>query len=73
MNTILLNFVKNILEKVSFEPRLFEKELRKAIKELTWKEIKSLRKWCYENFGSLYRETLNRVFLRRTKLKYLVL
>ena len=47
----MLEYVKLILQKVSFDPRLFEKELRKSIANyLAPDEVQSLKKWCYENF-----------------------
>ncbi|AFK02062.1 hypothetical protein Emtol_0911 [Emticicia oligotrophica DSM 17448] len=58
----MIEYVKLILEKVSFEKELFEKELKKGLKQLSLKEIKELRKWCYERFGSVYRGILNRTF-----------
>lgn len=64
----MLEYVKLILEKVSFESSLFEKELRKGIKALTFREIRELKKWCYEKFGSIYRGILNRTF-RRTQVQ----
>ncbi|MDX2302300.1 MAG: hypothetical protein NW226_05835 [Microscillaceae bacterium] len=49
----MLEYVKLILQKVSFDLRLFEKELRKSIANyLAPDEIQSLKKWCYENYGS---------------------
>jgi hypothetical protein len=58
----MIEYVKLILEKVSFERELFEKELKKGLKLLSFKEIRELRKWCYERFGSIYRGILNRTF-----------
>lgn len=63
----MLDYVKVILEKVSFESSLFEKELKKALKLLSIREIRELRKWCYGKFGSIYRGILNKTF-RRTQL-----
>ena len=51
-----------ILEKVCFDKILFEKELRKGIRELLPNEIKSLKVWCYEKFGKIYFKILNKVF-----------
>jgi hypothetical protein len=59
----MLNYVKTILARVSFDARLFEKELRKAIKMLVSEEIKDLRNWCYANFGQEHQAILNRCFL----------
>ncbi|MBA4852646.1 hypothetical protein H1R81_19765 [Emticicia sp. BO119] len=63
----MLDYVKVILEKVSFESSLFEKELKKALKLLSFREVRELKKWCYEKFGSIYRGILNKTF-RRTQL-----
>ena len=59
----MLKYVKTILTRVSFDARLFEKELRKAIKMLVAEEIKELREWCYNNFGQQHQAILNRCFV----------
>jgi hypothetical protein len=61
----MLEYVKMILDKVSFDKKLFEKELKKGLKDLLPDEIKELKSWCYEKFGSLYQSVLNKVFRRR--------
>lgn len=58
----MLDYVKSILSKVSFDKRLFEKELVKAIALLVEKELHSLKDWCYRNFGSEYDDVLNKHF-----------
>ncbi len=63
---IMLEYIKVILEKVSFDKVLFEKELRKGIRELLPNEIKELKLWCYDKFGQIYFKVLNRVFGRMT-------
>ena len=50
----MLEFKKTILEKVSFDLELFEKELRKAISGLIPDEIKQLKAWCVQNFPGKY-------------------
>ena len=61
----MLEYVKTILVKVSFDIRLFEKELRKAFKVLMKQELVLLRAWCYEKFSSaIYRRILRRVFAK---------
>lgn len=42
--------MQTILEKVSFDTRIFEKELRKAIDRLPLEELQELRAWCYQRF-----------------------
>lgn len=64
----MYEYVKFILEKVSFDTKLFEKELKKGLKSLLPSEIKELKAWCYEKFGEMYRSILNKVFRRTAKL-----
>ena len=59
----MLNYVKKVLMKVSFDARLFEKELRKAIKVLVDDDIRDLKQWCYSMFGNQYETILNRCFV----------
>ncbi len=59
----MLNYFKTILSRVSFDARIFEKELRKAIKSLIADELTELRSWCYTNFGGEHEAILNRCFV----------
>lgn len=59
----MLEYFKTILSKVSFDKRLFEKELRKAIKSLVAQEVNLLRVWCYQKFGQQYEPILNQCFV----------
>ncbi|MEO9482593.1 MAG: hypothetical protein ABJG47_04080 [Ekhidna sp.] len=54
----MLEYFKTILSKVSFDKRLFEKELRKAIKALIPDEVYELKEWCYAKFGKKYEPIL---------------
>jgi hypothetical protein len=45
MSKIMYDYTKSILERVSFDPKLFKKELEKAIKTLLPFEIELLRDW----------------------------
>ena len=58
----MLEYVKMILMKVSFNRALFEKELRKALRVLLPAELPDFRTWCYQQFSRLYRRVLKRVF-----------
>ncbi|OGX86526.1 hypothetical protein BEN47_12775 [Hymenobacter lapidarius] len=58
----MLDYVKMILLKVSFNKALFEKELRKALKMLLPAEVPDFRSWCYQQFARVYRRVLKRVF-----------
>lgn len=46
-----IEYAKMILEKVSFEPKIFKKELRKALKNSSKRDFKHLMDWCRERFG----------------------
>ena len=59
----MLSYVKQILARVSFDARLFEKELRKAIKMLIADEIQELQRWCYANYKGEHEAILNRCFV----------
>ncbi len=58
----MLEYFKTILSKVSFDKRLFEKELKKAIKALVRDEIDQLKEWCYKKFDIQYRPILAACF-----------
>ena len=45
MKVSMLAYTKNILESVSFDPKLFSKELEKALKMLLPYEIEQLTDW----------------------------
>jgi hypothetical protein len=60
-----LAYVKLILEKVSFDKSLFEKELRKGLSLLLSEEVKDLKDWCYAQFGNIYRAILNKIFKKQ--------
>jgi len=65
----MLEYVKTILKKVSFDRKLFEKELKKAIDALIPTEIAELKQWCYENFADMHGQVLNRCFLTTEIIK----
>ena len=58
----MLEYVKTILQKVSFNKYLFERELIKGIRYLVPGEIEEFRDWCYDSFGLSHRPILNRYF-----------
>jgi hypothetical protein len=60
----MLEYFKIILQKVSFDQKLFEKELKKAVDSLILKEIKELKAWCYQTFGHVYKRIMDRIFKR---------
>ncbi len=59
----MLEYIKLILQKVSFDQNLFEKELKKSIRQLIKEELEDLKRWCYDNFGDRYPAILNKCFV----------
>lgn len=45
MPRMIYDYTKSVLERVSFDPLLFSKELRKALKNLLPYELEQLKKW----------------------------
>jgi hypothetical protein len=45
MPRMIYDYTKSVLERVSFDPNLFTKELKKALKALLPYELEQLRKW----------------------------
>lgn len=45
MSKMMFDYTKSVLERVSFDPFLFCKELEKAIKALLPYELEQLREW----------------------------
>lgn len=50
MNTSMLDYVKTILGKVSFDSKLFKKEFEKALKVLMPEEVNELISWMKSHF-----------------------
>jgi hypothetical protein len=63
----MLEYVKTILVKVSFDGKLFEKELRKGLNMLVPEELEEFRNWCYSTFSKVYEPILNKYFNLLTK------
>ncbi|TRX37530.1 hypothetical protein [Flavobacterium restrictum] len=47
MTKIMFDYTKSVLERVSFDPILFCKELEKAIRTLLPYEIEQLKDWLF--------------------------
>lgn len=45
MPRLIYDYTKNVLEKVSFDIKLFAKELKKAVRTLLPYELEHLKKW----------------------------
>lgn len=61
MTTNMLDYCKIILEKVSFDPKLFRKEYKKSLKFLSNKDQMELKKWLRENLPD---QTLKQVSIK---------
>ena len=57
----MLEFSKKILSKVSFDKKLFRKELSKSVRWLSKKEVVTLKIWTLTTF-SQYKNTILEVF-----------
>jgi hypothetical protein len=62
MKNTTLDYIKLVLQKVSFDKKLFEKELQKAVRILVPTDISDLRLWCYEQFSDQYSPVLQHCF-----------
>lgn len=51
MSTTMLEYAKTILEKVSFDVKLFKKEFEKAVKMLLPEEVNELIRWIKSHFA----------------------
>jgi hypothetical protein len=60
----MLEYIKTILQKVSFDSNLFEKELKKALKTLVTNDVDRLREWCYQQFSDSYKPVLDSCFTK---------
>lgn len=56
----MLEYLKTILQKVSFSRFLFERELKKGLAYLLPAELLEFKSWCYERFGHLHQAILLR-------------
>jgi len=57
-----MNYFKTILEKVSFDKKLFNKELAKAAQQLKDHEYQELKNWCLEKFDENNENSLEHYF-----------
>jgi hypothetical protein len=58
----MLELSKKILQKVSFDRILFQKELRKSLNWVKPNERVILKAWCLATFGAGYHEVIMEVF-----------
>lgn len=59
----MLELAKKILLRVSFDAKLFQKELQKAIKWISdLEEIRRFQEWCIVEFGAKYPTIIKKEF-----------
>ena len=58
----MLEYTKTILQKVSFSPFLFKKELKKSFRWLRKEEVIALQAWCVLTFGDVYFDIIKEAF-----------
>lgn len=64
----MLELSQQVLEKVSFDPRLFQKELVKAAKWVGARDRLLLKAWCLATFGHMYKDAILEVFQRSMRV-----
>jgi hypothetical protein len=58
----MLELSKQILQKVSFDRKLFKKELKKSLRWIKPQERIQLKIWCMSTFGAIYYDVITEVF-----------
>ena len=58
----MMEFSKQVLQKVSFDKRLFRKELIKAKRWVGQHDQLLLKAWCLATFGHVYKDVIVEVF-----------
>lgn len=58
----MIEYVKMILLKVSFDKMIFQKELIKALNVLRHDELCDFRRWCYMEFSGVHPHVLKFAF-----------
>ena len=54
----MLDYSKKLLSKVSFDRKLFKKELKKSIAWINKEERLTLQIWCLATFGHMYKDVI---------------
>ncbi len=63
----MLEYSKLILEKVSFDRFLFEKELLKCLNLLIMEEARELRVWCKNKFSKDFHTVVDTCFKKTAR------
>lgn len=62
MMTPMLEFCKTVLKRVSFDRRLFARELKKAFRWLSKEDAESLRQWAMRQYQHKYGQVITAAF-----------
>jgi len=62
----MLEHQKKVIEGVSFNKELFEKEIRKSLKWITMSEQAELEIWLNSKFHLKHREVIEQIFNKAT-------
>lgn len=57
----MLEYSKEILQKVSFDAWLFEREFKKLKRWLLRKERQELNKWCVQKFADVHPQLVSKL------------
>ena len=58
----MLEFSKSVLQKVSFDHSLFQRELHKSIQWVNQADVENLRIWCMETYGNQHGVIIEQAF-----------
>jgi hypothetical protein len=58
----MLDFCKTVLTRVSFDRRLFAKELKKSFKWLSKEDAETLRQWAMAQYSHKYAQLIGSTF-----------
>lgn len=61
----MVELVKTILIKVSFDKLLFQRELRKGLEWIDKKDRKEFEEWCYARFRDQHKDVLDILFKKK--------
>ena len=59
----MLELMKIVLSKMTFDRRLFKKELLKAVQRIPQEQLQEFRAWCYDQFANKYPVALKHAFV----------
>ena len=66
----MYEYSKTILDKVSYDRKLFAKELNKAIQWVKPEEKPLLRQWVFNKYSDIYEEDIRDAFSEQQVLRF---